>query len=99
MDDFTWVLTIGALCLVPGAILQWVAWRGYTRSAWVICTLLALLFGGLILTARQVQGWGGLGYAVVAMVFVAPAFIGAVVGALIGWARRRRRLSAAEPKP
>ncbi|MBX3246859.1 MAG: hypothetical protein KF901_06740 [Myxococcales bacterium] len=99
MDDFAWVLTIGGLCLLSGAILHWVAWRGYTRAAWALCALLTLLGGGLLLAARNAQGWDGLGYAVVAMVFVAPALVGAVLGTLSGWIRRRRRPSRVPGTP
>ena len=40
---------------------------------------------------RQMQGWDGIGYAILTFLICAPAVLGTGVGAGIGWWQRRKR--------
>jgi len=42
---------------------------------------------------RQMTGFDGIGYAIVAMLMAAPAILGVLIGGAIGWFRRRRAAS------
>lgn len=63
------------------------------RRGWLV-----LLLAGLgvlvalwaIWQGRQLPGFDGIGYAMVAVLMAAPAVLGVLVGGLVGWFRRRQ---------
>lgn len=44
-----------------------------------------------IYEGRQAEGWNGIGYAIVAILMAAPALLGTLTGAAVGFWHRRRR--------
>lgn len=81
------VLASGLVGLVvAGFLARFVrVWAG-----WVLAGFLAVAVVGFILAARSAQGMEGLGHVVLAVIFAAPACLGAVPGTVLGgWMRRR----------
>lgn len=59
-------------------------------AGWALAGFLAVAVLGFILAGRASQGWDGLAYVILAMIFAAPALLGAVLGTVLGgWMRRR----------
>jgi len=56
----------------------------------VLAALLAAVMGWAIWKGRQLSGWDGIGYGIVAILICAPAILGLGVGGLVGWVQRRR---------
>ncbi|MFZ5962731.1 hypothetical protein ACOXXX_07240 [Thalassococcus sp. BH17M4-6] len=61
---------------------------GYTVLAAALLVVGAALWA--IWAGRQQTGWDGIGYAIFAVLVCGPVLLGAGVGALLGWLRRRR---------
>ena len=83
------VLLILAIALGLGLAMGWALAR-YWRpgAAWALVGVLVLGVVALILAGRRAQGFEGVGYAVMALVMLAPAALGVAVG---GWLGGRRR--------
>lgn len=99
MDDAGWVFVAIGLCSGGGALAYFLARR---RVAWAIawCLSLAALGVGLFVAASGAQGWDGLAYVAIAILFVAPTFVGSAIGTLVGFfAARRKRARAELGKP
>ncbi len=76
-----------------GLAVSWLLAR-FVRiwAAWVLVGLLALAVAGFILAGRVTQGWDGLAYVILALIFAGPAMLGAALGAALGgWMRERAR--------
>jgi len=74
-----------------GLAVAWVLAR-FVRvwAGWAVAGVLAVAVLGFILAGRASQGWDGLAYMILALVFAGPAFLGAALGtALGGWMRPR----------
>ena len=56
----------------------------------VLVVMLAVVMAWAIWKGRQLSGWDGLGYAIVAMLMCAPGILGLLVGSGIGWWQTRR---------
>lgn len=85
------VYVVPILCFVLPLILGVVFMR--RQVGWMIPV--SLLIGVVaiywaISQGQQEQGWDGIGYAIFAVLMVAPAMLGLVIGGLIGWVQRRR---------
>lgn len=81
------ILAAAAAGLIPAWLLaRFVrAWLG-----WSLAGLLAAAAAAFIVLGRASQGWDGLSYVILALVFAAPAMFGAMLGtALGGWMRAR----------
>lgn len=66
-------------------------------AGWALAGGLAVALAGFILAAQSAQGMEGLGHIIMALVFAAPAMLGAVLGAALGgWMRRRTGQGAGE---
>ena len=63
--------------------------RRQGRAVPVIAGLGAVIMIWAIWQGRQHQGWNAIGYAIVAVLIAAPAILGVLTGAAIGWWRRR----------
>ena len=59
----------------------------------VVALLGAVVMAWAIWKGRQMTGFDGIGYAIVAMLMAAPAILGVLIGGAIGWFRRRRAAS------
>ena len=61
-------------------------------AGWALVGLLAMAVAGFMLAGRTAQGWDGLAYMILALIFAGPALLGAALGtALGGWMRQRAR--------
>ncbi|MBM1229296.1 hypothetical protein JQU24_09070 [Ponticoccus sp. SC6-38] len=80
-------LVLGVLCL------RW----GIGWLVVVLVLIAALLAAGAIREGRAVSGWDGIGYAIFAMLMMAPAILGLLLGAAIGLYRRRKSRHIADP--
>ena len=85
------VYVVPLVCFVIPLIAGVVAMR--QNIGWavpVIAGLAALIMAWAIWHGRQVQGWDGIGYAILAFLMAAPVILGVLTGGAIGWWRRRR---------
>lgn len=85
------VYVVPLVCFTVPLIMGFVLLR---RGIWWIVPICWIAGAGAIywalITGRQYQGWDGIGYAIFAILMVAPAVLGVTVGGLIGWLRARR---------
>jgi NADH:ubiquinone oxidoreductase subunit K len=96
MEGSGWVLLAIVLAFVGGGVAYALARRHRTLGAVVWCSSLALVGVVLLFVARAASGWDGLAYLLVDLLFVAPAFVGSLIGLAIGIAvARRERVRAA----
>jgi len=58
--------------------------------ALVIATGAAATGAWALWKGNQMQGWDGIGYAILAMLICAPALLGTGLGSAIGWWRRKK---------
>ncbi|MCC5968619.1 MAG: hypothetical protein JJU15_01560 [Pararhodobacter sp.] len=85
------VLGIVLVSAATGLVAAWLLAR-FVRVllGWVLTGVLALVAAGFLLAGQAVQGLDGLVYVILALVFTAPAVLGAALGtALGGWMRMR----------
>lgn len=86
------VYVVPLICFVLPLIAAHVALRrrlGWTVALWTVVCALGMVWA--IWRGRQEQGWDGIGYAILLMLVLAPAVLGAWVGAALGYWRRRRQ--------
>ncbi|MEQ9259142.1 MAG: hypothetical protein RIG84_08580 [Roseovarius sp.] len=91
------VYIVPLFCFVIPLIVGVLAIRA--ERGWLVAlftVLLALLMAWAIWKGRQMQGWDGMGYAIVAMLMAAPGILGLLLGAAIGWVQRVRARRSAE---
>ena len=86
------VLLVAAIALGLGLAAGWLLARFWRPgAAWGLVALLAVAVVALILAGRQAQGFGGMGYVIVAVVMLSPVALGAALGAALGgWLGGRR---------
>lgn len=78
-------LIILAIALGLGLAAGWALARFWRRAAaWALAGLLLVAVVALILAGRQAPGFVGLGYAIMALVMLAPAALGVVIGGWLG---------------
>ena len=85
------VYLIPIVCLLVPLVVVMIAMQKDMR--WVpglIVAVCAIIMIWAIVKGQQAQGFDGLGYGIVAVLMAAPAIVGALIGALIGWIRARR---------
>lgn len=85
------VYVVPIVCFVLPLIAGVLAMR--QRQGWlvpVLALLGALVMAWAIWKGRQLSGFDGIGYAIVAILMAAPAILGVLIGGAIGWFRRRR---------
>ena len=85
------VYLIPLLCFVLpliAAVLLLRGGRGVVVA--VLVLVLAVVMAWAIWKGRQLSGWDGIGYAIVAMLMCAPGILGLLVGGGIGWWQTRR---------
>lgn len=90
------VYVIPLLCFVVpliAGVLLLRAGRGVV--VWVLVLGLAVVMALAIWKGRQLSGWDGIGYAIVAMLMCAPGILGLLVGSAVGWWQARRARDAA----
>lgn len=80
-------LALGVLCL------RW----GIGWLVPVLVVVAAILAAWAIRQGRELSGWDGIGYAIFAMLMMAPAMLGLLVGGAIGLYRRRKSGHRADP--
>lgn len=90
MASYGWVFLAIGLAFVGGGVAYALARRGRTLGASIWCAVLALIEIGLLVAASVAQGWDGLAYMLVALLFAAPAFVGALIGLIVGLVVTRR---------
>lgn len=86
------IYTIPLVCLALGLGLgYWMRQNGQGRA---VSVLVAVALGSIVwlihLGRQQAMGWDGLAYGILAMLFIAPAALGLLIGAALSWWRQRR---------
>ncbi len=86
------VYVVPLLCFVIPLIAGVVLLRAH-RGVFVavLVLLLAAVMVWAIWKGRQMSGWDGIGYAILAMLMCAPGILGLLVGSAVGWWQARRR--------
>jgi len=85
------VYVIPIICLVVPLIAAAVAMRkGLNWAPVAMALILAAIMAWAIWKGRQVSGWDGIGYGIVAMLMAAPGILGVAVGSAVGWWQRRK---------
>ncbi|MCE8008915.1 hypothetical protein [Aestuariivita sp.] len=81
-------------CIAGGGALGFKLARA-GRYAPIGVLFLAAAFGFWLCLhlAQDMQGWDGIGYAIVALLIIVPIAGGAFIGLVMGWLRRRRALN------
>lgn len=95
MAEYGWVILAVGLTLGGGFLTYALARRGRSWAALITCLLILLVGVALLIAAESATGWDGLGYFLVVMLFVAPSFVGASFGAVLGVVIARRARSRA----
>lgn len=72
--------------VLGAALARWVS----ARLAWGLCALLLIGALALVVMGQGRPGMDGLGYVILAVLFLAPAGLGAALGTVIAAARGRR---------
>ena len=85
---------IGGSGAAGGVIGNIIARRGMGRLFLLLFVFLIGLTFWAILKGRSLQGWDGLAYAILGIVFTGPGAIGLVLGGGIGLYRRRNSQKA-----
>lgn len=57
----------------------------------VLALLLAAVMVWAIWKGRQLSGWDGIGYGILAILMCAPGILGLAVGSAVGWWQARRK--------
>ncbi len=94
------VYVVPLVCLVIPLIMAVVLVRN--GVGWAIPVLMLVGVGAIfwaISEGQKVQGWDGMGYAIFAMLMVAPAILGMLIGGVIGWVRQVRARRAGPQNP
>jgi len=85
------VYVVPILCFVIPLIIGVLAVRhGIGWAVPVLALLLIAVMVWAVWQGRQVRGWDGIGYAILAFLMAAPGALGVLAGGAIGWWRRRR---------
>ena len=61
---------------------------------WLVALLAVICFGVMVwalIKGEAAQGWDGLGYGIVAMIFAAPTSAGFAAGGAFGWWKWQRK--------
>lgn len=85
------VYVVPLLCFVIPLIVGVVLLRaGRGVMVVVLVLLLAAVMAWAIWKGRQLSGWDGIGYGIVALLMCAPGILGLLVGSAVGWWQARR---------
>jgi hypothetical protein len=77
--------------LIGAGVGYWLTSIGQRVSVWLLVAAAAMVFAALIVVGRmQSDGYSAIGYAIAAVLMVAPAGIGALMGLVICHIRSRR---------
>lgn len=89
------VLMIGVIVIAAWGMAHLVIRRGAGRAIAIIFLFNGVVFAGLILKARTLQGFDGVGYVAIAGILCAPIALGIGLGALTAiWAKRKAQRRA-----
>lgn len=85
-----WLILLASFSLP--LLLAIVAMR--KRAGWVVVVLLLaaiVVMIWAIIEGQRATGWDGIGYAIVAFLGAAPAILGVLIGAGVGWVLNRQQ--------
>ena len=89
------IYALPILAILLAALLGYVLGHAGRYRMVLLAALAGVVGIGLcIMAGRQHQGWDGIGYTIMALLVLAPAIGGLLLGTLMGWLRRRREARA-----
>jgi hypothetical protein len=89
--NLTMTAFIAGSALTAGVILYLLGRAGFRLLLWGLCLALAGVFFALTIGGQTRDGWDGIGYIIIAVIVVMPAFLGAVLGGWLGRMQYLRR--------